>query len=77
MSTYRVTGKPLASPAPILEGREIGDTFDAELDKETEQHLVTAGALAPVESAKEERSSERATIDKGEEPRRLRGSRQH
>ena len=70
MTTYRVTGKPLAPPAPVLEGREIGDTFDADLDQETEQHLVAVGALATVsEPAKQEEPSERQADTAVRQPR--------
>jgi outer membrane biosynthesis protein TonB len=53
MTTYRMTGRPL-TPFTVLEGRVMGEEFEADIDDEIEQLLVGSGALQIVTEEKEE-----------------------
>lgn len=51
MKTYRMTGVPAGAPVPILLDRQVGEEFQADLDKDEERALVDAGALEIVKQA--------------------------
>jgi hypothetical protein len=68
MKRYEVTGIPLGTPFSVLDGRRVGEQFEADLDPDIEHILVGVGALVEVKDAPAVKQTAAAKADEPDEP---------